>query len=38
MLTNNWYVNPISIRDGLPCVTLCPITDEEWDTLLNSNW
>jgi len=34
-LTNNGYVIPISIRDGLPCIALCPFTDEEWDSLLH---
>jgi len=33
ILTNNGYVIPINIHDGLPYVALCPFTDEEWDTL-----
>ena len=33
ILTNDGYVIPISIRDGLPYVALHPFTDEEWDSL-----
>ncbi len=33
ILTSDGYVIPISIRDGLPYVVLCPFSDEEWDTL-----
>ena len=33
ILTSDGYVIPISIRDGLPYITLCPFTDEEWDSL-----
>jgi len=32
ILTNDGYVIPISIRDGLPH---CPFTDEEWESLLH---
>ncbi len=36
ILTNDGYVIPmISIRDGLPYITPCPFTDEEWDSLLH---
>jgi len=35
ILTNDGYVIPISIRDGLPYVALHPFTDEEWDSLLH---
>ncbi len=44
ILTNAGYVIPISIRDGLPYIVLCPFTDEEWDSLLhviltgNTDW
>jgi hypothetical protein len=31
--TNDGYVIPISIQDGLPYVKMRPYTDEEWDTL-----
>jgi len=31
--TNNGYVIPISIRDGLPYIAVCPFSDEEWDNL-----
>jgi len=33
-ILTNGYVIPISIRDGLPYVVLCPFRDEEWDTRL----
>jgi len=33
ILTNNGYVIPISIRDGLPYITIRPFSDEEWDNL-----
>ena len=34
ILTNDGYVIPINIRDGLPyIVALCCFTDEEWDSL-----
>jgi len=33
ILTNDGYVIPISIRDGLPYVALCPFTNEDWDSL-----
>ena len=33
ILTNDGYVIPINIRDGLPYVALRPYTDEEWETL-----
>jgi len=35
ILTNDRYVIPISIRDGLPYVALHPFTNEEWDSLLH---
>ncbi len=35
ILTNDGYVIPISIRDGLPYITLRPFTNEEWDSLLH---
>jgi len=44
ILTNNGYVLPISIMEGLPYISLCPFTDEEWDSLLhviltgNTDW
>jgi len=31
--TNDGYVFPMDIRDGLPYLTLRPFTDEEWETL-----
>jgi len=33
ILTNDGYVIPISMRDGLPYVTLCPYTDDKWEIL-----
>jgi len=33
ILTNDGYVIPINMRDGLPYVSLSPYTDEEWDSL-----
>jgi len=35
ILTNDGYVIPISIKDGLPYVTICPFNDDEWDNLLH---
>ncbi len=32
-ITNDGYVIPIIIRDGLSYVALCLLTDEEWDSL-----
>jgi len=34
ILTNNGYVIPISIKDGLPYAALYPFTDEEWDSMI----
>jgi len=33
ILTNDWCVIPISIKDGLQYVALCPFNDEEWESL-----
>ena len=33
ILTLDGYAIPINIKDGLPCVTIRPYTDLEWDTL-----
>ncbi len=44
ILTNNGYVIPSKIWDGLPYITLRPFMDAEWDSLLhviltgNTNW
>jgi len=35
ILTNDGYVISTSIRDDLPYVALCLLTDEEWDSLLH---
>jgi len=35
ILTNNGYVIPINIRDGLLYIALCPYMDAEWDSLLH---
>ena len=33
IITNDGYVLPINIKDGLPYTPLHPYTDLEWDTL-----
>ncbi len=35
ILTNDGYIIPINIRDGLPYIALHPFTDAEWDSLLH---
>jgi len=35
ILTNDRYVIPINMRDGLPYVSLCLYADEEWEILLH---
>jgi hypothetical protein len=32
------YVFPLNIVNGLPCVTMCPYTDAEWDSLPHVVW
>ena len=31
--TNDGYIFPLDVRDGLPYISLRPFTDEEWTTL-----
>jgi hypothetical protein len=31
--TLDGYILPLSIKDGLACLKICPYTDNEWDTL-----
>ncbi len=33
IVTNDGYLIPISMKDGLPSINLCPYTDSEWDNL-----
>ena len=36
--TNDGYVHPLTIRNGLPYVTIRPFTDDEWNTLPHVIW
>ena len=36
--TNDGYVHPLTIKNGLPYVSIRPFTDEEWDTLPHVVW
>ena len=36
--TNDGYVHPLTIRNGLPYVSIRPFTDHEWDTLPHVVW
>lgn len=33
IITNDDYVLPLSIKNGLPCITIKPCTDNQWDSL-----
>ena len=36
--TQDGYVHPLDIRNGLPYIPMRPYTDEEWDTLPHVEW
>ena len=36
--TNDGYVHPLTIKHGLPYVSIRPFTDHEWDTLPHVVW
>ena len=36
--TQDGYVHPLDIRNGLPYIPMRPYTDEEWDTLPHIEW
>ena len=36
--TNDGYVHPLNLKNGLPYISIRPYTDEEWDTLPHVIW
>ena len=36
--TQDGYVHPLDIKNGLPYIPMRPYTDEEWDTLPHVEW
>ena len=37
-ITNDGYIHPLKINNGLPYIPIRPFTDEEWTTLPNVIW
>ena len=36
--TNDGYIHPLDIKDGLPYIKIRPFTDDEWDNLPHVVW
>ena len=36
--TNDGYVHPLDIQNGLPYIKISPYTDDEWETLPHVAW